>query len=140
MCKDLDANLKPLDPATVLVCAAENSSLVRNFQSKQAEVFDLIEGGLKESEEVNEIIIHDKEADIGSKMDGDTFRNHVVKFRNESRRVVEKINDYTADNVHIAVANDYENELSKARNAFEQVRDDLDKVIDELDPASETES
>ena len=64
---------------------------------------------------------------------------YVVKFKNESRRVMRKINDYTADNVHIADANDYENELLKARNAFEQVRDDLDKVIDELDPGLETE-
>ena len=72
-------------------------------------------------------------------MDGDTFRNHIVKFRNKSRRVVEKINDYTADNVHIADANDYEKELLRARNAFEQVQDDLDKVIDELDPGSDAE-
>ena len=50
-----------------------------------------------------------------------------------------KVDDYTIDNVHIADANDYENELLEARNAFEQVRDDLDKVIHELDPASETE-
>ena len=50
-----------------------------------------------------------------------------------------KINDYTADDVHIVDANDYESKLKEARNAFGQVRDDLDKVIDELDPDSETE-
>ena len=40
-------------------------------------------------------------------MDVETFNNHVVKFRNESRRVMRKINDYTADDVHIVDANDY---------------------------------
>ena len=40
-------------------------------------------------------------------MDVETFKNHVVKFRNESRRVMRKINDHTADDVHIVGANYY---------------------------------
>ena len=140
VCRDLNRRFETPGPSDCLGLRSQDSFLERNLQAKQAEVFYLIEEGeLEGSVEENDSVIPDKEANERSIMDGDTFRNHVMKFKNESRKVMRKINDYTAQNVRIVNANDYENKLLKARNAFEQVRDDLDKVIDELDPASETE-
>ena len=107
VCKDLDANLKPLDPATVLVCAAEISSLLRKFQSKQAKVFDLIEGGLKESEEVNEIVIHDKEAHEGSKMDEEIYQDYLENFKMKCMTIRGRIIRYSKNVVTLADANEY---------------------------------
>ena len=82
----------------------KDSFMERNFNLSN----DLNAGDLEESEEENGIIlIHGKETDEGSKIDVETFKNHVVKFRNESRRVMRKINDHTADDVHIVGANYY---------------------------------
>ena len=127
---------KPLGSVTILVWSTKTVLWKEIFNLSN----DLNAGELEESEEENGIIlIHGKETDEGSKIDVETFKNHVVKFRNESRRVMRKINDHTADDVHIVGANYYKSKWEEARNAFGQVRDDLDKVIDELDPDSETE-
>ena len=72
-------------------------------------------------------------------MDEERFKNHVKKFKNDSRKVVRKINEYTAKSVLIAHANNYEKKLEKARNAYDQVRDAIDQVMDDLDPVTETE-
>ena len=142
VCRDLNRRFETPGPGSsnCLGQRSQDSFLERNLQSKQAEVFDLIkEGELEESVEENGDVIPDKVANERSIMDGETFKNHIVKFKNEARKVKRRINDYTAEKVHIIDANNYENKLSKARDAFEQVRDDLDKVIDELDSTSETE-
>ena len=48
-----------------------------------------------------------------------------------------KINSYTVEDVLIANAENYESKLEKARDAYVKFEEDLDKVIDELDPDAE---
>ena len=106
LCKDLNKRLDTLEPSNDLGLRSQDSFLERNLQSKQAEVFDLIEEGeLEVSVRENGDVIPEKEANERSIMDGNTYRNHVVKFKNEARKVKRKINDYTAEKVHIIDAN-----------------------------------
>ena len=70
-------------------------------------------------------------------MDSGTYNKHVVKLKNDVRKVMRKINDYTATEVRIADSQDFKENLKVARKAFEEVREALDKVVDELDPDNE---
>ena len=114
---------------------SQDSFLERNLQAKQVEVFSLIG-----EEDLDAVEIIDIEVgDTRNKMDSGTFKEHVVKLKNDVRKVMRKINDYTATEVRIADSQDFKENLKVARKAFEEVREALDKVVDELDPDTEKE-
>ena len=139
VCRDLNKRFEALVPSSSLGLISQDSFLDRNLQAKEAEVFDLIEEGDLETDESNVGEITIIEENTRSNMDEEGFKNHVKKFKNDSRKVVRKISEYTAKSVLIADANNYENKLEKARNAYEQVRDAIEEVIDDLDPVTEKE-
>ena len=139
VCRDLNKRFEALVPSSSLRLISQDSFLDRNLQAKEAEVFDLIQEGILETDETNVEEITIIEENSRSNMDEERFKNHVKKFKNDSRKVVRKINEYTAKDVLIAHANSYEKKLEKARNAYDQVRDAIDQVMDDLDPVTETE-
>ena len=47
------------------------------------------------------------------------------------------IYEHTSENVHIADAEDYKITLKEVRSAYKKVKEDMDKVIDELDPETD---
>ena len=52
-------------------------------------------------------------------------------------KIKRKIYEYTSENVHIADAEDYKITLKEVRSAYKKVKEDMDKVIDELDPETD---
>ena len=101
VCRDLNKRFEALVPSSSIRLISQDSFLDRNLQAKEAEVFDLIEEGILEKDETNveEIPIIE---DNSSNMDEERFKNHVKKFKNDSRKVVRKINEYTAKSVLIS--------------------------------------
>ena len=139
VCRDLNRRFEVEDPGpgSSVELISQDSFLDRNLQAKQAEVFDLIEEDLETNEVSVEVV--NAEDNIRSKMDAEIYKGHVAKLRNDSRKVRRKIDKYTSEHVHIADAVDYKITLKEVWNVYEKVEEDLDKVIDELDPESEVE-
>ena len=124
VCRSLNSFLEGSEPQEQSGLITQDSLLERNLAAVHVETLALID-------EVPAQVLNE-DLTVGDKMDEESYKQKLKALKKHTRRVVDKICSYGADDVSVADQDEYKGRLKDIRQVFEACIEEANTLLDEF--------